>query len=212
VAADGQALHAYSVFTPEAPYAAHRIALRRTPFANSGPAFVVAGAFADRTAPPSLTFVFSEDVAGSVSAENLSLLNLTTGQAIPRDRMAVTYDPLSRTAVFTFPGYPGGVLPDGRYEATINPPSQPAAAAAVASLRAAAPAGAAAPPFSVRFSVLSGDANHDGKVSALDLAVARRNIGRQRPAGPAQGDFNYDGKVNLIDLLIARRNYGKRIV
>jgi hypothetical protein len=214
VAADGQAIHAYSAFTPDAPFASHRIALRRSPFAGTGPAFVVAGAFADRTAPPSLTFVFSDDVAGAVSAENLSLVNLTSGQTVPADRMKVTYDPASRTAVFTFPGYPGGVLPDGNYEATLTPTASTPSPAPALAPQAMALAAAPAPAFSLRFFVLSGDANHDGRVNALDLITARRNLGRTGalgPLGPAQGDVNYDGKVDLWDLLTVRRNFGKKI-
>ena len=208
VAADGQAIHAYSVFTPAAPYASSRIALRRTPFAGTGPAFVVAGAFTDRAAPPSLTFVFSEDVAGNVSADSLTLVDLTTGQTVPRENVHVTYEPASRTATFTFPGYPHGILPDGNYEATIVPPPAPAPALAPA---AGAASATTPPPFTIRFFVLSGDANHDGKVNSIDLALLRRNYSRRGEVTVAQGDFNYDGRVDAIDLAIWRRQYGKRL-
>ncbi|MGH7176555.1 MAG: hypothetical protein ACREJC_04160, partial [Tepidisphaeraceae bacterium] len=62
---------------------------------------------------------FSEDVAASVSESDLVLENLTAATTVPTAFVDVDYDSGTNTARFTFPGYSGGVLPDGSYRATI---------------------------------------------------------------------------------------------
>jgi hypothetical protein len=54
------------------------------------------------------------------------------------------------------------------------------------------------------FFVLSGDANHDATVNALDFNALATHYGLAGTFG--QGDFNYDGTINTLDFnLLAMR-------
>jgi hypothetical protein len=67
----------------------------------------------------SLTVWFSEDVAGSISADDLVLGSEDGATTIDPSLTAVSYDTARRAATWTFPGLPGGALPAGKYRATI---------------------------------------------------------------------------------------------
>ena len=50
------------------------------------------------------------------------------------------------------------------------------------------------------FSDLSGDADNDGALSALDVsAVLKQIVGMAKSANSAMCDFNGDGEVNALD-------------
>ena len=57
--------------------------------------------------------------------------------------------------------------------------------------------------------MLAGDANHDGKVNASDLAALGLNWKKPISDNWALGDFNYDGTVNASDLSILGLNWNK---
>jgi hypothetical protein len=147
---------------------------------------------------PGLDVQFSEDVALLLAAGSVRLTNTTTGQVVPQGAVAVTYDPSTRTAHFTFPGYPGGILPDGVYQGSI-------VAGAAGDLF-----GNAVAETPVSFFVLGGDANRDRTVNFADLLTLAKNYG-QTGMTFAEGDFDYNGLVNFNDLLILARNYGKTL-
>src|SRR5262249_18441170 len=71
-----------------------------------------------RGATQSIAVTFSEDVV-VVDPSALSLLNTTTGQQVPASDVSVNYDAGTFVATFTFPNYPGGLLPDGVYQAQV---------------------------------------------------------------------------------------------
>src|SRR5439155_14043467 len=71
------------------------------------------------TGPQRLDVVFSEDVGWSVQKTDLLLQNANTGEAIPSSSINVSYGAASNTAAFHFPGFNGGTLPDGNYQAFI---------------------------------------------------------------------------------------------
>jgi hypothetical protein len=52
-----------------------------------------------------------------------------------------------------------------------------------------------------------GDANLDGQVNRLDLAVLSRNYGKASGAGWSSGDFNGDRRVSLADAGVVQRHY-----
>lgn len=52
-----------------------------------------------------------------------------------------------------------------------------------------------------------GDANNDGIVNSIDLAILRANFGLR---GPTRADLNGDGVVNALDLALLRRLIGTR--
>jgi hypothetical protein len=143
---------------------------------------------------PALAVGFSEDVADYVAAGDLVLQNLTTGATVPAAATRVTWDARTRTARWTFPGYPAG-LPDGNYHAEI--------AAGVVQDPAGNPL---ASSFATDFFVLAGDANHDRTVDFADLVVLAQNYNTtDKPFD--QGDFNYDQNVDFNDLVILAQRY-----
>lgn len=156
----------------------------------AAPALGMAASSFGAASGPSLDVQFSEAVALLLGAGVIQLTNLTTGQIVPQGFIAMTYDPATRIAHFTFPGYPQNTLPDGNYQGKVL-------AGSTGDLFGNALVADA--PFS--FFVLAGDANHDRSVDAADLTALGANW---QGAGRtfSQGDFNYDGVVDISDLYI----------
>src|SRR5207302_3319333 len=103
-----------------------------------------------------------------------------------------------RTATYTFPNLPQGVLPDGTYSATID-----------AGVIHNSGGLGLFNYYSVVFSIYQGDANHDGVINGLDFSILASNYGRAG-AGFDGGDFNYDGTVSSADFsLLAGRFNGR---
>ncbi len=66
-------------------------------------------------------------------------------------------------------------------------------------------------PLMVFRQLITGDANRDGRVNALDLALAGAHFGEHGEPGGAMwgvGDFNSDGRVNAADLALIGANWG----
>lgn len=148
---------------------------------------VASSTFLFNTAPHTLNFGFRGNVAASLGADDLLLENLTTSQTVPTSSIAVGYNSGNNTATFTFPGFGGGVLPNGRYRATLL-------AAGITD-----PAGNPMPADHLfQFFFLVGDANHDGAVNLPDFDILASNFG-QSGRDFTQGDFDYNGLVNLAD-------------
>jgi hypothetical protein len=146
----------------------------------------------------SITITFSENVAPSLSLADMTLQSLTpTVTTIPNANLNLVYGG-GNTATITFPGYPGGVLPDGNYKLTLNSAGITDTAG---NQLDGDNNGASGGDYSLSFFVLAGDANRDRKVDATDLGILSLNW---QAAGRnfAQGDFNYDTVVDLMDLYI----------
>jgi hypothetical protein len=135
------------------------------------------------SAPHSLTYVFSEDVSPSLMASDLTVQNLTSSTTVT---VAMSYVQATRTAVFTFPGYASGILPNGNYRATF--------AGGSVSDQAANPMGG----HVFEFFLLLGDANLDRIVDIVDLGVVGTNW-QQSGLGWAGGDFDGSGLVDIGD-------------
>jgi hypothetical protein len=143
----------------------------------------------------SWSFTFSRDVGASITADDLRLINYTTGATYTAS--AVTWDAATRTARWTRTQ----PLPDGECNAVLD--QGKFATAAGVSNKAA---------YSQPFFVLAGDANRDRKVNFDDLLVLASNYNTTGKTF-SQGNFNYDanGKVNFDDLLILAANYNKSL-
>lgn len=142
-----------------------------------------------------VVLTFGENVTG-LTVDDLQLVNLTTNTPVPAGSIAMTYS--GGVATFTFPGFPGGVLPDGNYRATL--PDRSVTDAAGNPLAAT----------TYDFFVLAGDANHDRIVNFTDLLTLARNYNKTGMTFE-QGDLNYDGLVNFADLLILARAYNQTL-
>jgi hypothetical protein len=153
-----------------------------------------------------LRFTFTADVSASLGVEDLRLVDTATGARIDPASIAVAYDAATNTVTFTFPGLPGGILPAGRYRATLL-------AAGIAAGGTALDGNADGTPgddYVFEFFTLPGDANRDGAVNFLDLLTLAKNYGKTGVT-LAQGDFSGDGTVNFADLLILAKNYNRAL-
>jgi hypothetical protein len=151
---------------------------------------VTASAFHYETLPHQLRLTFSENVAGSLSEADLTVIDLGGGPPIATT--LTSYDPLTNTATFAF----ADTLPDGRFRATL---------AATGVTDAAGNPLAADHVFDFFF--LRGDANHDARVNLTDFNILAANFGESN-RDFTQGDFNYDGVVNLTDFNLLAARFG----
>ncbi len=146
---------------------------------------------------PTLRFTFSQEVGASLHAFDIDVVNTTTDQSVPTPFKALAYNAASRQLSVTFPGYAGGVLPDGNYQVTI---------------KSTGVVGNAGNPMTgdhtLNFHALGGDANRDGTVNLADFNILAANFGSSG-ATFSRGDFNYDGTVNLQDFNILAGRFGQ---
>jgi hypothetical protein len=144
----------------------------------------------------SVSVTFGANVAGSITAADLVLVNQTTGETIAANRMTMVYDPSTRTATWSFAGLTNGRLPEGVYSMRL-------AAGAVQNQFGVASANA----FEVDFHVLTGDANGDRVVNDQDLLF----VFSQKGGRNTRADLNGDGKVDDEDIKIVAANYLRRL-
>lgn len=177
----------------ESRWAAETIAAQPPPAVIGSPVFGHGGR------SHSLTVRFTRDLSATLAVGDLVLTNLTTGRTVPTDAIALAYDVNTRRATFTFPGFPGGVLPDANYRATL-------AAGSVADLTGKP----LAADVVADFFVLTGDVNRNRRVDLADFGVFRQYFGATGVTYE-QGDLNSDGRVDLADFGIFRRNFGRSL-
>ena len=139
---------------------------------------------------------FSESVRASLELQDVILRNLNDGSTVLTSAMSLAYDRATNTATVTFPGLPGGLLPDGNYQLTVLHTG----------VHDLAGNGLAA-DHTLNFFFKRGDANHDGLVNLSDFNILAGNFG-QSARDFTQGDFNYDGSVNLVDFNILASRFG----
>ena len=145
-----------------------------------------------QTSPHKLIMNVARANAGTISAADFTFLNLDTNQPVtPQSVVAVANGPDAIVTV-TF----NGVLPDGHYRATMlgggiqNGNGEPGGS-----------------DFVYNFFVLTGDANHDGRVNLDDFNVLAANFGLSGRDG-STGDFTYDGICNLDDFNVLAAKFG----
>lgn len=157
---------------------------------------VISSNFLFATSPHRLQFRFDANVSASLSAADLLLENLTTGQTVPAAFInPPAYDGATNTATFTF-SYPNNVLPDGDYRATLL-------AAGITT------AGGIPLPFDHQYEFfhLTGDANRDRRVDSDDFNILASNFGLP-VSSFSLGDFNYDGIVSSDDFNLLASRFG----
>jgi hypothetical protein len=162
---------------------------------------VTSSTFLFDSSPHRLRFGFNHDVRESLGTDDLLVENLTTGQTAPSDQFVLLYDPGGDVATFIYVG-PGnnsiaGVLPDGRYRATVL-------ASGISTPQGASPAA----DYIFDFFFVNGDGNRDGNVNLHDFNILASNFGH---AGTNfnQGDFNFDGATDLADFNILASRFGQ---
>ena len=162
-------------------------------FADVTPPAVSNSSFAFATAPHTLRFTFSENVAASLQPADLSVRDVATQASILVT--GVTWNGATNTATFTL----NNVVPDGRYRATLSGSG------------VSDPGGNELGDDHVHeFFFLMGDANHDAAVNLADFNILATNFG-QSPRDFTQGDFNYDGIVNLADFNVLAGRFGASV-
>jgi hypothetical protein len=151
---------------------------------------------AQRSFVKRLVIQFSEDVSASLAANDLTLLNLTTGATIPSASLALAFNPAGNMATVTFTGLANQRLPDGNYRLTVT---------------AAGVTGAHGKPmtadYTFGFHALAGDANGDRATNDLDLFEVWQNLLVPLDARNLNDDLNGDGQVTLADVSVVKANY-----
>ena len=144
-----------------------------------------------------LTFSFSEDVSASLSTGSLSVVTVPSdgSSATPISVTSMSYNSATNTATFTL----AMPLADGNYLATLL------AAGTTDPVGNALGGGDAQLPFFV----LSGDANRDGVVNALDFNALASHFGST--GALASGDFDFNGSITTADFTILSAHFGKHI-
>jgi hypothetical protein len=150
--------------------------------------------------PHRIRVTFNRDI----DPATLRAADLTFVQVGPQDppeftASAVTYDPNTRTAMFTLPPAGQQFLANGNYRATL--------AAGAVSDASGNPLPAAA---LTDFFVLIGDVNRDRSVNGTDFAILAGNFGNSGMTY-AQGDLNGDGSVNGSDFALLAGNFGTAV-
>jgi subtilisin-like proprotein convertase family protein len=165
---------------------------------------VTAASFPKQGGSQRLVFGFDQDVAGSISADDLELVNLTTGQTVPTASTTLTYNAGTRTATWTFPGLSRSILTDGDYAARLKAGQITLPNGGMLDANGD---GMGGDDFIYNFTFLQGDANGDRKVSSPDSDILLKNLGKTGATWD-QGDFNYDGKVGFSDYQILEVSFG----
>ncbi len=158
--------------------------------AEAVPPTLTASVFMFDQNPNRIRISFDDDVSASIGAADVLVTPLAGGS--PLVLAAPTYDSGTNTATFAFNP---GVVPDGRYRATLIA-SGISDAAGNTMLRNA----------SFDFFALAGDANHDATIDFDDLLAVAQHY--EQPGTFADGDFDYSGTINFDDLLIIAQKYG----
>jgi ELWxxDGT repeat protein len=136
--------------------------------------------------PNVLSLTMNENVSATLASSDFQLINPATGLPVPGVTWTYAYDTETNTATFTFTGPNGGVIPDGNYRLLLPADSMGDLA------------GNTNADYALDFFSLTGDANHDRFVNALDFNSVASNFGKSSKTFP-DGDFNFDGKVNTLD-------------
>jgi hypothetical protein len=165
---------------------------------------LTAARFPEQGGGQRLVFGFDQNVAGSISADDMELVNLTTGQTVPTAATTLTYNAATRTATWTFPGLTRSILADGDYAARLKASQITLPNGGMLDANGD---GMGGDDFVYNFSFLQGDANGDRKVSAADSDILLGNLGTTG-ASFGQGDFNYDGKVSFADYQMLEIAFG----
>ena len=158
---------------------------------------VIDARFAYETGPQRVELQFDRDPTAALAAADFSLVNLTTRQAWPADKIQLTIDPAGPKAVVSFAD---AALPDGNWRLTVAPNR-------VSDLHGNATPGG----FSFDFFTLAGDLDRNRAVNAADLAALQAHLGLASGATYSDGDLNYDGRVDEADLELLRANLGKNL-
>jgi hypothetical protein len=149
----------------------------------------------------SISITFAEDMP--VRPQDLLMFNLTTGQVFGPAAYAFVYDAGSTTATWKFPGFAGGLLPDGEYLASLSGALKDAAGNPIDANGDGQPGDV----YTLRFVQLAGDANRDGVVDHRDFEVLRQHFGQ---GGSAEdGDFTGDGGVDFADFQFLEKRFGR---
>ena len=158
---------------------------------NSVSPFVMNSSFAYSVQPQSLAITFNEDVSASLTPAFATVVNQTKLTSASYSLGA--YDHATNSITLNFPA-----MTDGHYRLTI--PGNTISDANGINLSQA---------YTFDFFVLTGDANHDGKVDGSDYSLIDNGFLRHLQ-GFSNGDFNYDGVVNGSDYTLIDNSFNQQ--
>jgi hypothetical protein len=173
----------------------------------STPPSVLSIAYDPNGPTPAARVRFSEDVGASIQRGDFEIVERSSGLGVPLSKTTVAWDAATFTATIRFPGFAGGVIPDGNYLLRVFSPD---VRDGINNPLDGNGDGAAGDDAVGDFFVLAGDATRDRGVNFDDLLVLAKNYNKTT-ATFGQGDFNYDGRVNFDDLLVLAKSYNKTL-
>jgi titin len=152
------------------------------------------------------SFVFSEDVAGSIDAGDLTIFNGTTGQTVNTSGATFVYTVANKQARWDLTSLN---LPAGFYTVSLTA----SGISDVAGNKLDGDGnGTGGDDWSQRILVaLDGDANLDGMVDVVDLGILATHYGVSSGATWGMGDSTGDGAVDVADLGLLATNYGRNL-
>ncbi len=172
---------------------------------DTAPPVVQFGSFAYQSSPIQIAFRFNEDVSGSLSLADVSVVNLTTSAIV--NPITFSYEALTNTATFNFAS---GPLIDGNYRATLNASGITDSAGNALDGDANGSAGG---NYNLDFYFLNGDANRDRVVNFDDLLIIAQNYDQGgKTFSQGNVDYSVDGLVNFDDLLVLAQHYGTSVL
>jgi len=153
-------------------------------------------AFAYETGPQRAVFSF-DNLAGSLlTASDVTVVYIATGQPLSASAYNVVIDSTARTMSVTHAN--GMTWPDGDYRIRIAPN------------RIRDFAGNTTPDgVTFEYFAMAGDANRDRSVSLTDFTILASNFGTSSIF--SGGDFDYSGDVTLGDFTILASQFGKTL-
>ena len=130
---------------------------------------------------------FNEDVSASLGDGTLSIQNVDTSTTLPAANQKFAWLLATTTAVYTFQNFPGTILPDGNWNATMYSNN-------VSDLAGNKPLAGSM----LDFFFFRADANFDRAVNGLDFNAIATNFGAPGKHY-VEGDYNFDGNVGTSD-------------
>ena len=157
-----------------------------------------------RSAVTNLTVTFSTNV--TIVPPGLAITDPLTGTNLLGTNVLLSYDAVARSATWTFPGLPGGSLPQGNWMAGLP---APAVRPDAGSTLAGTPGGQPGDPLVFDLHRYFGDVNGDRDVDFADTYWLKRSwlLASNQPGFDSRLDLTGDGFVNSNDLPGFLTNY-----
>jgi ELWxxDGT repeat protein len=145
-----------------------------------------------------IKYRFSEDVSSTLSADQFTVQNLTTGQFYQSPQLVLNYNAATNEALLS---PTSGAWPDGNYQVTFD--------GSAVTDRAG---NGLINSDSLDFSVLTADGDGNHVVDILDFNLLAKNFGKTgQTLSGGNYDYSPDGTVDILDFNILATHFGNHL-